>query len=624
MKRKILSMVLCTSMVFSLAACGKTKEAPSKGKEESKTEKTTEATTEGKEESKKETKKDKNADVTLRIVGYSSQEADLNIIRDQLNKAGFTVELNTQPDYSSYKTVVDSGAWDLAMSGWTTVTGNPDYAVRDIMASYGANNEGGINDQKVDELIDKAASETPAEYQATYKELEDYAITEHAYLLPVYALKGTRAINKTVVDENTVRNPQSRSGVWENYSYVDPSLNETRTLMLASTQSTLTSLDPIQANDGSVNQLSSNINVRIVNLEDDDTVTADGSLSLTYAIAEGNSDYYFILRDDVYFSKVEDKHVVATGVRVGAEDVQFSLTRAADQKSVALHKTYNLHNHMKEISIVEDLDELKNVKDSDSGKPIIETLSVGLDKEVTALTADKTKADNANGVYQVVKVTTNEPFPQVLNYLAHQSAGILNKEAVTEMNSKFDVETYDATKDVCYGDAANIKSGNNHLWMSGPYALVSYDDYQVVFEKNPGYMAGTEHEAKISNLAIKFVKDATAQTSSFRANEIDILDFVNTNDVATLEGNEDYKVYKYVRHAANFAKFNMKNDNIFASENLRKAVFNAINQEEFIAYHNGIVIPLYSPFSTIIQTGNEHKQDLEKSAEYLDAYLNEA
>ena len=87
MKRKILSMVLCTSMVFSLAACGKTKEAPSKGKEESKTEKTTEATTEGKEESKKETKKDKNADVTLRIVGYSSQEADLNIIRDQLNKA---------------------------------------------------------------------------------------------------------------------------------------------------------------------------------------------------------------------------------------------------------------------------------------------------------------------------------------------------------------------------------------------------------------------------------------------------------------------------------------------------------------------------------------------------------
>ena len=159
-----------------------------------------------------------------------------------------------------------------------------------------------------------------------------------------------------------------------------------------------------------------------------------------------------------------------------------------------------------EISILEDLDELKNVKDSDSGKPIIETLSAGLDKEVTALTADKTKADNANGVYQVVKVTTNEPFPQVLNYLAHQSAGILNKEAVTEMNSKFDVEIYDATKDVCYGDAANIKSGNNHLWMSGPYALVSYDDYQVVFEKNSGYMAGTEHEAKISILQSNLLK----------------------------------------------------------------------------------------------------------------------
>ena len=190
--------------------------------------------------------------------------------------------------------------------------------------------------------------------------------------------------------------------------------------MLTQTLSTLTSLDPIQANDGSINQLSSNINIRVVNLEDNDEVTSKGSLSLNHAIAEGNEDYYFILRDDVFFSKVEDKHAVATDVRVGAEDVEFSLERAADQNSVALHKTYNLHNHMKEVTVLDNLDELNTVKDATTGKPIMETLSEGLGSEVKSLTTDKTKADNANGVYQVVKVTTTTPFPQVLSYLGDQ------------------------------------------------------------------------------------------------------------------------------------------------------------------------------------------------------------
>lgn len=603
--RKVTALALCMAMVFSMTACKNTKSQQQAGN----------TGTAGKSGAAAE---------TIRLLGYSAQESSLNILRDQLTKAGFNVELNTQPDYSSFKTVVETGEWDLSMSGWTTVTGNPDYAVRDVYASYGEYNNGGIDDKKIDELIDKASEETPAEYVKTYKELEDYLVTENAYTLPLYAQRGLRAINNTVVDESTVHNPQSRSALWENYSYVDKSQNETRTLMLTQTMNSLTSLDPIQANDGSINQLSANINVRIINLADDDTVVSDGSLSRNFAIAEGNSDYYFILRDDVFFSRAEGGHVVPTDVRVGAEDVEFSLERAADQHSVALHKTYNLHNHMKDVTIVDSLDELNTVMDSDTGKPVLETLSAGLDKEITSLTTDKTKADNANGVYQVVKVTTTTPFPQVLNYLAHQSAGILNKEAVTEMNSKFDVASYDATKDVCYGDAANIKSGNNHLWMSGPYALVALDDYQVTFEKNPGYMAGTEHEAKISNLAIKFIKDQASATSAFRSGELDILDGIATNDVATLEENSDYTVYKYIRHAANYCEFNMKNGNKFENVDLRKAVLYAVNQEDYIAYNNGLFGPSYSTFSTLIDTGNKLEFNLEKSAEHLKAYQDAA
>ena len=518
--KKFTAGLLCLAMICSMTACNARKSN------------TTNSATDSNAQKEK-----------IRLLGYSYYESTMNILRDQLTKAGFEVEVNLQPDYSSMVTARDTGEWDIVMSGWTTVTGNPDYAVRDIYASYGEYNSGGINDSKIDELIDKAAKETPAEYVETYKELEDYLVTENAYTLPLYATKGIRAINNTVVDESTVHNPQSRSAFWEKYSYVDASQNETRPLVLTQMMGELTSLDPIQANDGSINQLSANINVRIVNMTDDDQIVPDGSLSRNIAIGEGNNEFYFILRDDVFFSKVEDGHAVNTGVRVGAEDVEFSLERAADKNSVASHKTYNLHNHMSDVSIVTDIEELKGVNDSDTGKPVFETLSANLPSEIKTLTADKTQVDNANGVYQVVKISTEEAFPQVLYYLAHQSAGILNKEVVTEMNSKFDVATYDPTKDVCYGDSAAIKSGNNHLWMSGPYALVSYDDYQVSFEKNPGFMAGTENEAKISNVTIKFIKDTSSAASEFRSGGIDIMDSVATNDVATLEENKDFTVY---------------------------------------------------------------------------------
>ncbi len=590
--KKLVALLLACVMMFSLAACGNSGSSNS-GETE-------------------------YAAVKIRLLGYSAQEAALNILRDQLTKAGFEVELNMQPDYSSMTTVQESRAWDISMSGWTTVTGNPDYAARDIYASYGAYNSGGINDEKVDALIDQAAGETPAQYVETYAELEDYLVTEKAYTLPLYASRGLRVVNQDVVDVSTVKNPQSRSAFWENYSYVDTSLNETRTLWMYNTMA-LTSLDPIQANDGSINQLSSNINIRIINMTEDDQIESDGSLSLNYAIAEGNEAFYFILRDDVKFAKVVDKHVEATDILVGAEDVIYSLTRAADQNSVKTHKTYNLHNHMETISAVSDMEELNTVLDSDTGKPIIETLTAGLENSLTELVTADADVDNAAGKYQVVKVETTTAFPQVLYYLAHQSAGIINKEQAEAYNSQFTVEEYDPTVHVCYGDPQAVKNGENMLYMSGPYALVEYTDYEIKFEKNPGYMPGTEFEAKISNVAMKFYKDLTSAGTGFRSGEIDIMDSCNTNDVATFEG-EGYTVFNYIRHATTYAEFNMDEGAVMADENVRKAVLYAINQEDFIAYNNGLVGNLYSSYSTIIKTENVLVQDLEKSAEYLKAY----
>lgn len=558
----------------------------------------------------------------IRILGMSSSEMDLNILADQLKKAGFNVELNVQPDYSSFSTIQDTGEWDLSLTGWTTVTGNPDYAVRDIFASTGAYNSQLLNDPKVDMLIDQAATETPQVYKQTYTDLENYLVNEQAYFIPLYSSLRMQGVNNSLM-EPTMRQPKSRSSVWEEYTYIDTALNETRPFIMTQTSATLTSLDPIQANDGSINQLSSNINTRIISLTDEDVVEAKGSLSYNFAIAQGNKEYYFLLKDNVNFSKVEDKKAVDTGVRVGAEDVVFTLNRAKDKDSVPLHKTYGLHLHMDEISIVTDLNELNTTITADTGVPILETLTNGLNVSVTSLTDDKTQADNANGVYQVVKVKTVAPFPQVLNYLAHQSAGIVSKEQVTLLNSKFDVENYDATKDVGYGDFNAIKSGDNHLWMSGPYALTYVNDYEVAFQKNPGYMPETEHEPRIKDIVIKFIKDTTSANSAFRSGEIDFLSAVDVNHATLLDAEEQFTVMKRSSNAVSYAVFNLAEGNLFTDVNLRKAALYAVDQQPFIKVKNDLVNPAFSTLSTIIDTGNVHISDLEKSAEYLSKYFAE-
>ena len=76
---------------------------------------------------------------TIEILGMSTSEDDLNILRDQLTNNGFDVKLNIQPDRGSYTTQKEAGNYDLAVNSWTTVTGNPDYAVRSLFTSDGDN-----------------------------------------------------------------------------------------------------------------------------------------------------------------------------------------------------------------------------------------------------------------------------------------------------------------------------------------------------------------------------------------------------------------------------------------------------------------------------------------------------
>ena len=281
--------------------------------------------------------------VSLELLGSAADETDLNIVRDQLNRNGFDVTLNTQPDYASYRSLRDAGNYDLSIASWTTVTGNPDYAVRSLFTSNGDNSI--IDDEEVDALINEAALQTPDEYTETYDELEHELVDEEAYIVPLYNSLKAQAFNHELLNPDTIRLSKSRAFAWEPVSYNDEAMNESETLMLTQTMGDLTSLDPIKGNDGSINQLNTNMYVRLVNLTDDDEVVSDGSLSYSHAIAEGNSDYYFVLRDDINFAAVEDMQAVDTGDMVSGSDVIYSLDRAKNPDSVPDHRTYSLHEH---------------------------------------------------------------------------------------------------------------------------------------------------------------------------------------------------------------------------------------------------------------------------------------
>ena len=556
---------------------------------------------------------------TIEILGMATGEDNMNILRDQLTKNGFEVKLNIQPDYGSFTAQKEAGNYDLSVNSWTTVTGNPDYAVRSLFTSDGDNSL--FADEKADELVEKAATQLPEEYQETYKELEQHVVLDNAYIVPLFTSYKAQAVNSQVVDESTVRLPKSRAQVWEKYDFVDQSKRDSQPLIVHQSISSLTSLDPIKGNDGSINTLNTNMYVRLVNLTDDDKVVSDGSLSLNHAIAEGSEDYYFLLRDDIHFASVSDNKAVDTGELVGAEDVVFSLDRAKDPKSVPDHRTYSLHENMESISIVSDLSELDG-KTAD-GKTIREALEDGIDGEIKELATDKTQVNNDSGSYQVVKITTVNPFPQVLNYLAHQSAGIVSQKQVESINT-YEVESFDINKDIPYGDQRTVTEGatyDNHLYASGPYILTYKNDYEAHFVKNPAYMTGTENEPKVSEIVVKFIQDADSALSALRNGEIHILngvpetkyDLVNEDGKLTLQQNES--------NGVSYLAFNMDGREVSESAALRKSILFSVNQDEFISFYQGNKMKAVSTVSPLVNTGLEVVADSAKAKEFLNEYL---
>ena len=607
--KKLTAMLLCLAMVLiMLSGCNVKTKDDVKGPDTSSN------------DNSASTAADTNRDpIPIMLLSLSSLETETNVIRDQLTKAGFDVTVSLQPDYGSMFAQVDARNYDINIGTFRVLPGNPDYGCRSMFYSTGCENYSKVEDPEVDRLIDLGASQLPQDYQETYAELERLLVEGKAYFAPICRTMGCYGFNKNVIKEDTVTIGQSKYLYWSQLDYVDESLRETRPLIIANDR-VLGQFDPATV-DGT-HRVMANTNINLVQIDDQDNIVTDGALAYNYSIAEGNSVFYFVLRDNVGFYTAKNSELVDTGEKVGAEDVIFTYDRLRTPDGVPGNMVYDNFACLKELETVTDLSELENAKDAVSGKSVKEVLEAGLPAPISELVDDKNATDNAGGKYEVIKITTATPFPQILNLLSEFSSGILSKKQVSAINTPELLASYDPTTDFRYGDAQFLRKDSgkeNTLWCSGPYVIKSVDDYEAVCERNPAFMPDTDMAAPIKYVTLKYIADRDATISALRSGEVDLTDNVPANQVDVVKNDPNLCLLTELINGCITMHYNLDEDHITSNEDIRKAILYAINQDEVIAVKGGLGGKAYTSM-TMLKNDNDLIPDPSKVQEHLNNY----
>ena len=558
--------------------------------------------------------------VPITLLSLSSLETETNVVRDQLTKAGFDVTLSIQPDYGSLFTQVDARNYDIYLCTMKVLSGNPDYGCRSMFYSTGIDNDSKVVDAEVDRLIDLGASQLPQDYEETYAQLERYVVEEKAYFAPICRTMSSYGFNKNIVDASTITVGQSKYLYWSQIDYVDESLRDTRPLVVCNDR-VFGQFDPLTC-DGT-HRVLANTNIKMLELDDNDNIVTNRALAYNYSIGEGNSTFYFVLRDNVGFYTAINGELVDTGEKVGAEDVIFTYNRLRNPDAVPGHQVYDNYACISDVASVTDLSELENTVDAETGKTVKEILEAGLPAPISELVSSKNATNNAAGKYEVVKVTTSTPFPQILNFLCDYCSGIVSKKQVESINTPELLANYDPTKDTRYGDAQYLMEGSgkqNTLWCSGPYVIKSMNDYEAVCERNPAFMPGTEMAPAIKNITLKYIADKDASISALRSGEIDVTDNVPANQVQVVESDANLGLASSLINGCIQMKFNLDEDHITNNEDIRKAILYSINQDEVVAVKNGLGGKCYTAM-TMLKNDNDLIPDPNKVKEHLDNYF---
>lgn len=564
---------------------------------------------------------EENEPIKLTLLSQNTYESYANVVRDLLTKQGFEVELSIQADSSSYNDMLKNGNYDIAICRWGNSIHASDYAVRPLFYTGGNSNRWQLSDATLDDLIDAARSVSKEKYVEAYGAIEDYLVGEMTYCTPLNQEVTINAYSKVM--NETVE--LADISYWAQKSYADASLNETRPLNLAAAGFDLSTFDPIRGDNRTIGTPSSNIYIKLLRLDaaNNYDYTTENSLSWNFAVSEDNQSFYFILRDDCFFTRVSSEGTaVVTDHRVAGEDVVFSVNRMRDPNSVPTQAVSNNYQAIDDVYIVSDMEELKSAVTS-TGESVYDALNLSnLPSELTTLVGTRDEVNNDEGKYQVVCLHTEYPFVQILNNLTQHCGGIVDADWVTQVNSQVDFANYDPNTDVLYGDTNKmILSGgdfNNTLSCSGHYVMLHWDDYGIYLEKNDGCCT-RDGGAPIRYLNYLNLTNSTAAFTALRSGDLDMA-AVPSDMISVAESDETLNTWNQNSASMIYLTYNYNDTSRPCSDILvRKAIAASIDQDAIIAAI-GAGVRAYSVITPAVDCGRVFEYDPSACASYLQQY----
>ena len=126
-------------------------------------------------------------DLTIEIMANTENNARMQsaeIIANQLDQIGINIDIVTMEFNTMNEDFIQQGLHDMATLGWTTVTGDADYALFPLFHSESSTNHSNFNNAEFDDLIERArASSDPAERQELYNEAQEILREESPWIL---------------------------------------------------------------------------------------------------------------------------------------------------------------------------------------------------------------------------------------------------------------------------------------------------------------------------------------------------------------------------------------------------------------------------------------------------------
>lgn len=207
------------------------------------------------------------------------------------------------------------------------------------------------------------------------------------------------------------------------------------------------------------------------------------------------------------------------------------------------------------------------------------------------------KAVDAN----TVEFILNQPQAPFLQNIAMPSFAIASPKAIEEKKEKF--------KEEPVGTGAFIFKE----WKRND---------SITLEKNPNYWQ--EGLPKLNKVIVRSIPDNSARLTALQAGEIDFMEDVNPDDLATVEGNQDLQ--KIVRPSFNvgYLGFNTQHKP-FDNKLVRQALNHAVNKEAIVqAFYAGLAEPAKNPMPPSLWGYNDEIQDYPYDLEKAKALLAEA